>query len=182
MQEKFIQMPVDVPEAQPLLDQLFAEYEEIYGDFFARQDAQVIDERKKATHRERYEGAEDFLPPHGLFVVLKRDDEVIAMGAYKRYDAETAELKRIWSHRNLRKQGLAAKIVKELERCALAAGYRKIFLTTGFKQIPAVKLYLSLGYEPQFELTPDFNFDRYIGAPLHGGLPFRKTLLQKEVA
>ena len=51
MQEKFIQMPVDVPEAQPLLDQLFAEYEEIYGDFFARQDAQVIDERKKATYR-----------------------------------------------------------------------------------------------------------------------------------
>ncbi|WP_234966074.1 hypothetical protein [Acinetobacter johnsonii] len=31
-------------------------------------------------------------------------------------------------------------------------------------------------------ISSDFNFDRYIGAPLHGGLPFRKTLLQKEVA
>lgn len=182
MQEIFIQMPVDVPEAQPLLDQLFAEYEEIYGDFFETRGKKAIDERKQVTYRERYEGAEYFLPPHGLFVVLKRNEDVIAMGAYKRYDEETAELKRIWSHPNLRKQGLAAKIVKELERSALQAGYSKVFLTTGFKQIPAVKLYLSLGYEPQFKLTPDFNFDEYIGAPLHGGLPFRKSLKREEIA
>ncbi|KAA8733736.1 GNAT family N-acetyltransferase [Acinetobacter qingfengensis] len=182
MKEKFIQMSVDAPEAQPLLDHLFAEYEEIYGDFFASKGAEAAAERKEHHDRERYEAAEKYLPPTGLFIVLKRDDEVIAMGAYKRYDDETAELKRIWSHRNLRKQGLAAKVVKELEKQALQAGYNKIFLTTGFKQIPAVKLYLSLGYEPQFELTPDFNFEKYIGAPLHGGLPFRKILKQEEIA
>lgn len=31
-------------------------------------------------------------------------------------------------------------------------------------------------------ISLNFNFERYIGAPLHGGLPFRKTLLQQEVA
>lgn len=182
MKEEFIQLSTDAPEAQPLLDRLFAEYEEIYGDFFERKGADAVAERQEQHNRERYEAAEKYLPPTGLFIVLKRDNEVIAMGAYKRYDHETAELKRIWSHRDLRKQGLAAKVVKELENQALQAGYTKLFLTTGFKQIPAVKLYLSLDYEPQFEVTPDFNFEKYIVAPWHGGLPFRKTLKQREIA
>ncbi|MFU8926695.1 GNAT family N-acetyltransferase [Acinetobacter puyangensis] len=180
MKEEFIQMSVDAPEVQPLLDRLFAEYEDIYGDFFERQGPAALEERKEHHNRERYEPAEKYLPPNGLFIVLKRNNDVIAMGAYKRYDHETAELKRIWSHQELRKQGLAARVVKELEYRALQAGYGKIFLTTGFRQIPAVKLYLSLGYEPQFELTADFNFEKYVGAPLHGGLPFRKTLKQVE--
>ena len=180
MKDDFIQMPIDTPEVQPLLDQLFAEYEEIYGDFFQSLGQQAVDERNQATDKERYEASEHYLPPSGLFMVLKRGEAVIAMGAYKRYDDETAELKRIWSHRKLRQQGLAAKVVRELEQKALQVGYRKIFLTTGFKQIPAVKLYLGLGYEPQFQLNPDFNFEQYVGAPLYGSLPFIKTLQQKK--
>jgi GNAT superfamily N-acetyltransferase len=65
----------------------------------------------------------------------------------------TAEIKRIWTHPALRQQGLAAKVVQELERRAVLAGYSHIYLTTGFRQPEAVRLYLSQGYEAQFDLT-----------------------------
>ncbi|MFT4022009.1 MAG: GNAT family N-acetyltransferase [Acinetobacter sp.] len=183
MKEEFVQLSVASEEAQPLLDQLFAEYDEIYGSFFEGKGPEVLAQRAKYHHQERYEGTDDYLPEHGgLFIVLKRNDEVIAMGAYKKYDDETAELKRIWSHRQLRKQGLAAKVVYELERRAYEAGYRKIHLSTGFRQIPAVKLYLSLGYEPQFEIPDDWNFERGFSENKIRSLPFKKTLKQGEVA
>ncbi len=81
----------------------------------------------------------------GLFIVLEREGEIIATGAYKPKDRHTAEIKRIWTHRRLRQQGLAAKVVQELERRAVLAGYSHIYLTTGFRQPEAVKLYLSQG-------------------------------------
>ncbi|SQI92051.1 N-acetyltransferase GCN5 [Klebsiella oxytoca] len=87
--------------------------------------------------------------------MLEREGEIIATGAYKPKDAHTAEIKRIWTLRRLRQQGLAAKVVQELERRALLAGYSHIFLTTGFRQPEAVRLYLSQGYEAQFDLNRD---------------------------
>ncbi len=89
--------------------------------------------------------SEWYLPPQGLFIVLEREGEIIATGAYKPKDRHTAEIKRIWTHRRLRQQGLAAKMVQELERRAVLAGYSHIYLTTGFRQPEAVKLYLSQG-------------------------------------
>ncbi|SQC43131.1 N-acetyltransferase GCN5 [Klebsiella pneumoniae] len=86
---------------------------------------------------------------------LSGEGEIIATGAYKPKDRHTAEIKRIWTHRRLRQQGLAAKVVQELERRAVLAGYSHIYLTTGFRQPEAVKLYLSQGYEAQFDLTRD---------------------------
>jgi hypothetical protein len=46
-------------------------------------------------------------------------------------------------------------VVQELERRAVLAGYSQIYLTTGFRQPEAVRLYLSQGYQPQFDLTRD---------------------------
>ncbi len=71
--------------------------------------------------------------------------KIIATGAYKPKDRHTAEIERIWTHRRLRQQGLAAKVVQELERRAVLAGYSHIYLTTGFRQPEAVKLDLSQG-------------------------------------
>ena len=42
-------------------------------------------------------------PPQGAFIVLLRAGAPIAMGAFKRYDGQTAELKRIWTRGDLPK-------------------------------------------------------------------------------
>ena len=115
-----------------------------------------------------------YLAPQGIFVVLERNGEIIATGAYKPYDKDTAEIKRIWTKSNLRKQGLAAYVVQELERRALLAGYSRIYLTTGFRQPEAVRLYLSQGYDPQFDTTR--NPEEYSQPPFDGRLRFTKLL------
>ena len=47
----------------------------------------------------------------GLFIVLEREGEIIATGAYKPKDRHTAEIKRIWTHRRSASR-LAAKVVR----------------------------------------------------------------------
>lgn len=160
--EQFRQLSPEAPELAPIIDGLFGEYSARYGDFFAR-DAEV-------------ELTEWYLSPRGMFVVLERDGDIIAMGAYKALDAETAELKRIWTRSDLRRQGLALKVLVELERRALLAGYRQVYLTTGFRQPEAVRLYLSHGYQPQFDTRRDP--EEYSLPPHDGRLRFTKSLHQ----
>lgn len=160
MSERFRDVSPDAPELQPILDGLFGEYAARYGDYFSRS-AEV-------------ELTEWYLAPQGLFIVLEREGEIIATGAYKPFDTHTAEIKRIWTKHELRKQGLAARIVQELERRAVLAGYSHIYLTTGFRQPEAVRLYLSQGYQPQFDIHRDP--EEYSQPPFDGRLRFSKAL------
>ncbi|WP_459176111.1 GNAT family N-acetyltransferase [Ewingella americana] len=158
-QDIFIQTLPDDPLIAPVIDGLFGEYRARYGDYFGEQEQEPLSY---------------YAPPDGVFIVLLREGVPIAMGAFKRYDAETAELKRIWTDRTLRRQGLAQKILIELEQRAQALGYRQLFLTTGFRQPEAVGLYLSNGYQPQFDTRVDPVV--YSLPPYDGRLPFTKAL------
>ena len=159
MSDGFIRSnPLD-PRAQPLIDDLICEYDSRYGDLFDRDGAEV--------ELNRYP-PEVFAPPSGNFMLLLRDGGTIGGGAFKLYDEHTAELKRIWTRRDLRRQGLARKVIVRLEELALAQGYSRIFLTTGFRQPEATDLYLENGYRPLFDtnLPPDLYrhlpFDKHI--------------------
>jgi len=165
-QQHFRDVSPEAPELQPILSGLFAFYASRYGDFF--------------RSNQEVEKTEWYLPPRGLFIVLERDGEIIAMGAYKPFDEETAELKRIWTRGDLRRQGLALLVVQELERRALRAGYRRLYLTTGFRQPEAVRLYSSFGYQPQFDLSGDL--ERYGQPPHDGRLRFTKVIDVNRVA
>jgi GNAT superfamily N-acetyltransferase len=113
--------------------------------------------------------ASDFTPPDGVFLVLMEDGVTIAGGAFRRYDETTAELKRIWTHPDHRRRGLGRVVVRELEEEAARRGYRHIYLTTGWRQPEATKLYLAAGYRPLFDVTAD---PETIEQPL----PFEKAL------
>jgi len=128
---------------RPLLTELEYEYDSRYGDFFGE---------RAATELSRYP-AEEFGAPHGAFVLLLRDGEPIAGGAFKRYDADTAELKRIWTRSDHRREGLGRRVVAELETEARRRGYSRVYLTTGPRQPEAKNLYLVTGYTPLFDLN-----------------------------
>ncbi|SCK26694.1 GNAT family N-acetyltransferase [Vogesella sp. LIG4] len=145
--------------AHPMLAELTAEYDRRYGDYFGPAGA--------SAEMNRYP-ASAFQPPEGNFLLLLRDGVAIAGGAFKRLDAHTAEFKRIWSHHAHRRQGLAASMVAALEAQAAQQGYRRVYLTTGFRQPEAVALYLSQGYQPLFDLQAD--------PARYGTLPFEKNL------
>lgn len=130
--------------SRPLVEQLTAEYNTRYGAHFG--DASV--------EMNRYP-PERFAAPDGTFVLLLRDGKPIAGGAFMRYDDTTAELKRMWTDTHHRRQGLAQRVLIELESQAAALGYSRIYLTTGFRQPEAAALYLKSGYTALFDLNAD---------------------------
>ena len=146
------------PLSQPLIEQLTHEYQSRYGDYFGE---------SAGTEMSRYP-AELFAQPDGAFLLLLRDGQAIAGGAFKRYDATTAEFKRVWTHSDFRRQGLAKKVLVELEAQAARQGYSRIYLTTGFRQPEASGLYLSTGYTALFDVNVD--------PEVYGSLPFEKNI------
>ena len=157
-------VPTD-PLAKPLFDELQVEYSSRYAEFARHREPGTSEELARYP-------AELFFPPDGIFLLLRRasDGAVVGGGAFKRYDATTAEFKRIWARSDLRRQGLARLVVSELELRAVRQGYRRVYLTTGFRQPEAVGLYLNTGYEPLY--------DRAIAVEVHGRLPFGKDLIE----
>ncbi|WP_210638078.1 GNAT family N-acetyltransferase [Streptomyces sp. GESEQ-13] len=151
----FVEVPVSDPRVRPLLRELGDEYSSRYG-------------RDAHAELSRYPD-EEFTAPHGgvLLLLLERG-EPVAGGAFRRYDAHTAELKRIWTHSAHRRRGLARRVVGELERVARTRGYRRLYLTTGPRQPEARGLYLATGYTPLFDTDAD--------PETIGPLPFEKHL------
>lgn len=150
------------PRAAPLIEDLIREYDSRYGTLFSAGGA-----RDEVF---RYP-TEAFVAPQGAFLLLQREGETIGGGAFMRHaDDNTAEFKRIWTRPDLRRQGLARKVVLALEERAAQLGYTRVYLTTGFRQPEAQGLYLRLGYRPLFdtELPPELYatlpFEKHIGA------------------
>ena len=141
-----LELPMHDPRVRPLLDELAVEYDSRYGDLFGRDGA--------AEELNRYP-AEEFEAPHGALLIIQENGESVAGGAFRRYDAETAEFKRIWTHSAHRRRGLARRVLAELERLAAERGYGSVYLTTGPRQPEAKHLYLNTGYTAQFDLAAD---------------------------
>lgn len=116
-----------------LLDGLAAEYAERYGP----EDSRIEMEAHPHT---------DFAPPHGGVVLLEARGRTVAGGAFRRWEAGTAEFKRVWTSPGHRRRGLARRTVAALEEAARDQGYRRVFLFTGPEQPEAVALYTRLGY------------------------------------
>jgi GNAT superfamily N-acetyltransferase len=96
----------------------------------------------------------DFAPPDGGFIIGEVDGVAVTGGAFRRFDAQTAELKRIWTDSAHRRRGLATALLVELERIIADRGYRRIYLTTGNRQPEAEALYESAGYTRLSEPLP----------------------------
>lgn len=149
MSERFVYTTVHDPLARPLFDGLEQEYDSRYADVRRRIGGSAREELARYP-------AEAFAAPVGAFVLLLREGQAISGGAFMPHrDAGTAEFKRIWTLPGLRRQGIARRVLQELEDQAVRQGYRRVFLTTGFRQPEAVGLYLSHGYTALFDLQAD---------------------------
>jgi GNAT superfamily N-acetyltransferase len=142
-QLRFVAVGQDDPLAEPLLAELTVEYATRYA--VAKEDV--------STWLRGYPAAEFEAPDGGLLIGLLDDDPVTG-GAFCRFDADTAELKRIWTDSRYRRQGHAKKLLAELETEIVARGYHRVYLTTGDRQPEAEALYLSAGYTRLTEPLP----------------------------
>ncbi|WP_082169458.1 GNAT family N-acetyltransferase [Mycobacterium heckeshornense] len=143
-QLRFVSADQDDPLAQPLLTELAAEYAQRYGG-------------TPQTHLSwlRVPAAE-LAPPDGGLVIGVLDGAPVTGGAFRRYDAHTAEFKRIWTDRAHRRRGYAAALLAELEAQTAARGYRRVYLITGNRQPEAEALYRAAGYTRLDEPLPSW--------------------------
>ncbi len=79
-------------------------------------------------------------------VVATVDGEAVGCGAYKPYEGDIVEIKRMFVRPRGRGKGIAVAVLDELERWAREEGYSSAVLETGFKQPEAIRLYEKSGY------------------------------------
>jgi predicted DNA-binding protein (MmcQ/YjbR family)/GNAT superfamily N-acetyltransferase len=92
-------------------------------------------------------------------IVAYRGGVPIACGAFKMYDEDRAELKRIYTEPSVRNMGLGAELVRRLEARAKIKGYRWCILETGKPLEAACHLYQKAGYK----IIP--NYGQYADMP-----------------
>ncbi|HEX4949910.1 MAG TPA: GNAT family N-acetyltransferase [Blastocatellia bacterium] len=84
-------------------------------------------------------------------------DQAVGCGAFKPFDEQTVEIKRMFLRMEFRGQQIAAQVLTELEKWASEFGAARCVLETGYKQPEAIRLYERSGYER----IP--NYGQYIG-------------------
>lgn len=86
------------------------------------------------------------LSPRGAYVVGYLDGRPLACGALHSLSTAVAEVRRMYVHREHRRQGLALAVLLHLESEAVRLGYSRLVLETGNKQLPAMRLYEAAGF------------------------------------
>lgn len=80
-------------------------------------------------------------------LVCYENDMAVGIGAYKEFEPNVAEIKRMYTVPDYRGKGIAMAIVTELEVWAKEENYTTSILETGYLQLDAIGLYQKLGYE-----------------------------------
>ncbi len=80
-------------------------------------------------------------------IITYEGETAVGCGAFKEYEKETAEIKRMYVRENVRGRGIAKLILNELEAWAKESDFAECVLETGLKQPEAIALYRKSGYE-----------------------------------
>lgn len=102
-------------------------------------------------------GMHDFDLPRGAYLVARRDDHLAGgVGIRPIVDPELGigEVKRLWVRPDLRRSGVARRLMDAVLNEAVALGYRELYLETGPRQPAARQLYERLGWE-RVDAFPD---------------------------
>jgi putative acetyltransferase len=97
------------------------------------------------------DGAGGFSPddvqvPGGAFVVAWLNDRAVGCGALRPLERGVGEVKRMFVEKDVRRRGVARRILGQLESIAIRLGYRALRLETGLLQPEAIRLYEAVGY------------------------------------
>lgn len=79
-------------------------------------------------------------------VLLYCNQQACACGAFKPLEGDTAEVKRMYVLPEFRQQGLASKVLSEVETWAKESGFTRCMLETGKNQPEAIAMYNRRGY------------------------------------
>lgn len=101
----------------------------------------------------RYDSAQKNYDEHNKIelidtvLIIYDNERPIGCGCFKRFDNDSAEIKRMFIESDYRGKGISKIILKELENWANGLGYSKLVLETGIKQPEAIGLYQNYGFK-----------------------------------
>lgn len=90
---------------------------------------------------------ETYLNGEGEFLVAHSGVKIVGMGALRKHDARTAEIKRMRVDPEFQGIGIGGRILDTLLATAKELGYTRAILDTSVMQVPAQRLYESRGFE-----------------------------------
>ena len=79
-------------------------------------------------------------------VLAYSDKKPIGCGAFKIFNTDSVEIKRMFTVPNARGKGIATLLLRELEDWAIELNYKTTVLETGKRQIEAVNFYKKCNY------------------------------------
>jgi GNAT superfamily N-acetyltransferase len=137
----------DVRLDDPLVARLLAEWQ---GEIVARNPA-------FAPTRGTGVDPDEFVAPHGRFVVVAADGVPVGCGGVRRLAADLGELKRLFVRRGSRRQGVGGILLRCLEARARELGFDELRLDTAGGEPAAPALFRSAGYQPiaDYNGSPD---------------------------
>ncbi|CCG54324.1 Probable acetyltransferase, GNAT family [Flavobacterium indicum GPTSA100-9 = DSM 17447] len=90
-------------------------------------------------------------------LVVYYEERAVGCGAFKKYEEDTAEIKRMFVLPEARGKGIANMILTEIQSWAIEQGFAHFILETSPKLHHAIALYTKMGYQ----FIP--NYGQYIG-------------------
>jgi GNAT superfamily N-acetyltransferase len=133
---------VDDPTAHALLTEYFAHRAETFP--------------AGGTYRTVFPGPEQFVPPHGVFLLVEAQDAAgrpgfVGCGGVRRIEPTDTgrarfEVKHLWLQPHTRGRGYGRALLAELERRARTFGARQLVLDTNDSLEAAGSLYRSAGF------------------------------------
>lgn len=87
-----------------------------------------------------------YAPPDGCLLLARADGAAAGCAALRRFDARSAEMKRLYVRDAFRGAGLGARLAQEVLAAARRAGYARVLLDTLPQMAAAQHLYRALGF------------------------------------
>lgn len=103
---------------------------------------EATDEFEDMAHIE-----EHYFQNGGVFLAVLDDDKVIGSGAIRKFNSETAELKRLWLLDDYQGRQIGYQVIVQLFEFARANGYKRIILQTSPEQVRAIAFYQKLDFQ-----------------------------------
>lgn len=103
------------------------------------------------------EPSADLCPPHGLFLLARRDDAVIGCAGLRLLPAGTGEITRVFVVPEARRHGVGRQLLQAVEDAARQHAVSRLRLDTRTDLAEARQLYAANGYQ---EVAP-FNDGRF---------------------
>ncbi len=157
-------IPVDLSIHKSLLIDLNDEYLSWIGDEIKRHydlDAiSILGQSIRDYAEKSVNELTSYKPPDGIFYLLQVNNKIIGMGAFRKLDDNTGEVKRMYIRQEFRGNGYGKALLKKLLNLGKEIGCSRILLDTGEFMSAAQYVYHSTGFQeinkyPETEVSPE---------------------------